>query len=166
MELSQKDFTVIRATARWYANRYPFLDADDLFQEGVICALLLRRRGSYRTTVGTWKTYMRACVRNVYLSLARNYLCRKKTLEAYTQRGHTPLEGTNVISPEERTMQSQMRARLVLLTKRLSPLQGKVIRLELDGYEDEEIGVQVGHAPRTVQYARRNALQRLRRIAA
>ena len=136
----------------------PYLDADDLTQEGMLG--LLSAVHTYRSeAAASFLTYAGICVQNRMLSALRRAAGGKSVHIAST----VPLTDCELpdssLSLEERQDLREECARLLSLVEtRLSDTERTVLKLFLSGRTYREIAEVLGIAPKSVD----NALQRVR----
>lgn len=142
------------------------LDADDLFQEGMI-ALLGAIRNYSDTGAGSFKTYASVCVNNKLSSALtahmrgkntpmRGYFSLSESEDALSQIGLSNKEG----SPENLVIESEEKnARNRRINGLLSGFERQVLQLYLNSYSYEEMAKNLGTSTKAVD----NALQRVRR---
>lgn len=136
----------------------PFLDVDDLTQEGMLG--LLSAVHTYRSEAdASFLTYVGVCVQNRMLSALRRAAGGKSVHTAAT----VPLTDCEVpdsaLSLEEQQDLRDECARLLSLVEtRLSAIERTVLKLFLSGRTYREIAETIGIAPKSVD----NALQRVR----
>ena len=142
------------------------LDADDLFQEGMIA--LLKAVRSYRSDgSGSFKTFAAVCINNKMISAVTAHMRDKNA----PMRSYLSLSESGV--PEERLADSsheadperwvitheESDARNQRINDLLTPFERQVLKLYLSSYSYDEMSRQLGSSTKAVD----NALQRVRR---
>lgn len=139
-------------------------DSEDLLQEAMF-GLLKAIREYDKSREVTFRTFAEVCVKNRIRSV----------VTAATREKHAPLNHSvpieeqpllnqdHVPDPEELFISKEEEAeRLEALTRKLSPLEQRILSLYLHGFSYREIGEQVGRTDKSVD----NAVQRIRRKVA
>lgn len=140
-------------------------DGDDLLQEGMIG--LYRAVCDFDSSENTsFSTFAALCINRQMIRAMES--ARRKKHQMLNQAENLDAEGMN----EPKTLPENDPERLVisqedydeklrLLQDKLSPFEGKVLRLYLDGWEYREIAGILGKHPKSVD----NAIQRIRQKA-
>ena len=140
------------------------LDADDLYQEGMI-ALLTAVRNYCAGLNSSFRTFASVCINNKLNSALRAHMREKNA----TMRGYLSLSEPEVpeealtahtLDPEQLVIQSEETdARNRRIETLLSLFERQVLKLYLSSYSYEEMSKQLGSSTKAVD----NALQRVRR---
>ena len=161
--LIQRFAPLVQLRARSYLRNE--LDADDLYQEGMIA--LLKAVRNYRDDLpGSFKTFAIVCVNNKMLSAVKAHMRDKNA----PMRGYVSLSGSD--APEQlgvvaagddpellviRNEETDARNRRI--ENLLSIFERQVLQLYLSSYSYDEMSKQLGSSTKAVD----NALQRVRR---
>ncbi len=140
------------------------LDADDLYQEGMIALLTAVR--NYRADLSSsFRTFASVCINNKLNSALRAHMREKNA----PMRGYLSLSEPEVpeqaltahtLDPEQFVIQSEETdARNKRIETLLSLFERQVLKLYLSSYSYEEMSKQLGSSTKAVD----NALQRVRR---
>ncbi len=140
------------------------LDADDLYQEGMI-ALLTAVRNYCAGLNSSFRTFASVCINNKLNSALRAHMREKNA----PMRGYLSLSEPEVpeealtahtLDPEQLVIQSEETdARNRRIETLLSLFERQVLKLYLSSYSYEEMSKQLGSSTKAVD----NALQRVRR---
>ncbi len=140
------------------------LDADDLYQEGMI-ALLTSVRNYCAGLNSSFRTFASVCINNKLNSALRAHMREKNA----PMRGYLSLSEPEVpeealtahtLDPEQLVIQSEETdARNRRIETLLSLFERQVLKLYLSSYSYEEMSKQLGSSTKAVD----NALQRVRR---
>lgn len=140
------------------------LDADDLYQEGMI-ALLTAVRNYCAGLNSSFRTFASVCINNKLNSALRAHMREKNA----PMRGYLSLSEPKVpeealtahtLDPEQLVIQSEETdARNRRIETLLSLFERQVLKLYLSSYSYEEMSKQLGSSTKAVD----NALQRVRR---
>ena len=147
-------------------------DSDDLIQEGML-GLMKAVREFDCEKEASFRTFAEVCIRNRVYSVLRaasrekhSPLNHSISIETpfFESNSYTALEGHNAQENPEDLMIRREKQTLDLLRihQQLSPLEGKVFSLYLDGLTFSEIAQVLQRSPKSVE----NAVQRIRRKAA
>ena len=147
-------------------------DSDDLIQEGML-GLMKAVREFDCEKEASFRTFAEVCIRNRVYSVLRaasrekhSPLNHSISIETpfFESNSYTALEGHNAQENPEDLMIRREKQTLDLLRihQQLSPLEGKVLSLYLDGLTFAEIAQVLQRPPKSVE----NAVQRIRRKAA
>ena len=147
-------------------------DSDDLIQEGML-GLMKAVREFDGEKEASFRTFAEVCIRNRVYSVLRaatrekhSPLNQSISIETpfFDRNSYAALTGREAhTDPEELMILQENRARdLVKINQQLSPLEGKVLSLYLDGLTFAEIARALDRPPKSVE----NAVQRIRRKAA
>lgn len=159
LELSARYLKTIRICASSFRE----IEADDLYQEGLI-ALMTAARGFREETGVSFATYAESCILHRFISIRRK-LTAKKTIPA---QNLTPIESEEDgpaardlgSDPETFVIEQENLQRLrSKISSLLSPLETKILALYLSGYKYGEICEKLSLKKKSVD----NALSRVRR---
>ena len=147
-------------------------DSDDLIQEGML-GLMKAVREFDRSKEASFRTFAEVCIRNRVYSVLRAAAREKHrplnhsiSIETpfFESNSYTAIDGHDAQeNPEDLMIRRENRSHdLLRINQRLSPLEGKVLSLYLDGLTFAEIAKVLRKPPKSVE----NAVQRIRRKAA
>lgn len=140
------------------------LDADDLYQEGMI-ALLSAVRGFREGAGGTFRTFAAACVNNKLRSAVISHMRDKNApMRAYLSLSDAQGEEERLLvsadDPEQMVIAGEETdARRREIETLLSPFERQVLKCYLSAYSYDEMAKRLGSTTKAVD----NALQRVRR---
>ena len=161
-ELVMRYMRLARACARPY-----FLtggDSEDLLQEAMFGLLKAIREYTFDRDA-SFKTFAEVCIRNrIRSAVAAASRDKHAPLNFSIPMDDQPLlENDHVVGPEELFIsREEEEERFAALSRKLSPLEQRILSLYLRGFSYREIGEQVGRSDKSVD----NAVQRIRRKAA
>ena len=147
-------------------------DSDDLIQEGML-GLMKAVREFDCSKEASFRTFAEVCIRNRVYSVLRaasrekhSPLNHSISIETpfFESNSYTAIDGHEAQeNPEDLMIRRENRSHdLLRINQRLSPLEGKVLSLYLDGLTFAEIAKVLRKPPKSVE----NAVQRIRRKAA
>ena len=147
-------------------------DSDDLIQEGMV-GLMKAVREFDCSKEASFRTFAEVCIRNRVYSVLRAASREKHSPLNHSISIETPFFESNSYTamnghesqenPEDMIIRRENRSHdLLRINQRLSPLEGKVLSLYLDGLSYAEIAEVLHKPPKSVE----NAVQRIRRKAA
>ena len=147
-------------------------DSDDLIQEGML-GLMKAVREFDCSKEASFHTFAEVCIRNRVYSVLRAAAREKHrplnhsiSIETpfFESNSYTAIDGHDAQeNPEDLMIRRENRSHdLLRINQRLSPLEGKVLSLYLDGLTFAEIAKVLRKPPKSVE----NAVQRIRRKAA
>lgn len=162
--LIQRYAPLVRLRVRVYAKGA--LDADDLFQEGMI-ALLKAVRNYRDEEIGSFKTFAVVCINNKLISAFAAHMRDKNA----PMRGYLSLSEESVSEEQLADSPSRSDPALLLITGEetdarnrrietlLSEFEQQVLRFYLNSFSYDEMAARLGSSTKAVD----NALQRVRR---
>ena len=147
-------------------------DSDDLIQEGML-GLMKAVREFDCSKEASFRTFAEVCIRNRVYSVLRaaargkhSPLNHSISIETpfFESNSYTAIDGHEAQeNPEDLMIRRENRSHdLLRINQKLSPLEGKVLSLYLDGLTFSEIAQVLGKPSKSVE----NAVQRIRRKAA
>ena len=147
-------------------------DSDDLIQEGML-GLMKAVREFDCSKEASFRTFAEVCIRNRVYSVLRaaargkhSPLNHSISIETpfFESNSYTAIDGHEAQeNPEDLMIRREDRSHdLLRINQKLSPLEGKVLSLYLDGLTFSEIAQVLGKPSKSVE----NAVQRIRRKAA
>ena len=147
-------------------------DSDDLIQEGML-GLMKAVREFDCSKEASFHTFAEVCIRNRVYSVLRAAAREKHrplnhsiSIETpfFESNSYTAIDGHEAQeNPEDLMIRRENRSHdLLRINQKLSPLEGKVLSLYLDGLTFSEIAQVLGKPSKSVE----NAVQRIRRKAA
>ena len=164
-ELITRYAPLVKGRTRAYAKG-DGLDADDLYQEGMIA--LLKAVRNYRDDAsGSFRTFAAVCVNNKLSSAVRAHMRQKNA----PMRGYLSLSESDVSSDRLPASLRQTDPEVLVIASEesvdrnrrietlLSPFERQVLRRYLSAYSYEDMARQLGSSVKAVD----NALQRVRR---
>ncbi len=147
-------------------------DSDDLIQEGML-GLMKAVREFDCSKEASFRTFAEVCIRNRVYSVLRAAAREKHSPLNHSISIETPFFESNSYTaidgheaqenPEDLVIRRENRSHdLLRINQQLSPLEGKVLSLYLDGLTYTQIAQALHKPPKSVE----NAVQRIRRKAA
>lgn len=164
--LTEHDRRIIRSMAGRYANAYPFLNRDDLVQEGMIRAS--RSLAGHDPDRSPRQALLRRCLHTRFLDMVRSELGRTPGTARSNRFWRETRMDENIpdpcdVDPVREISIREIRDLVMESVGGLSETERSVVALTLEGHPDTYIADQVGCSAPRVSNARKDAVEKLRK---